>query len=448
MRIGGQRQQSHTSTWKNTTIVSLGILLLLLTACGPAVATGSQKGGKGSTTIKVATDFPVSGQDTPNGKPAQDGAEMAVQEANAQHLIPGYNIVFVPKDDVGAQGTFDPDMGKNNVTALINDALVAGIVGPFNSSVAQAEMPIANQAPITLISPSNTNTCLTQRGPSVNCTGAQDKVPILRPTGKVTYFRIATTDDHQGSVLADYLYQKRNYRKVYVIDDTTVYGVGLANIFSNEWQKLGGQLVGNRESKQKSNDYGGTIANIKSAKPDLVFYGGTDSQGGTQLRQQLLNDSGTASLAFGGGDGIENPVFAQVVGSTGGPTFATIAKVNETVLPSAKDFITRYNRIYGENDYGAYSAAGYDCMNILLQAIKRALADGAQTPKDSNDAAGSKSFREAVIAAMQKTDYNGVTGHHNFTENGDTTNKVISVWQVANVNGKDTWKFVDQVAAK
>ncbi|GHO46135.1 branched-chain amino acid ABC transporter substrate-binding protein [Ktedonospora formicarum] len=429
-------------------MLSLGMILFLLTSCGPTTGTGSQNGGKGSTTIKVASDLPVSGQDTANGKPAQDGAELAVKEANEKHLIPGYQLEFVPKDDVGAQGVYDPDTGKKNVTELIGDALVTGVVGPFNSSVAQAEMPVANQAPIALISPSNTNTCLTQRGAKVNCTGAQDKVPTLRPTGNVTYFRIATTDDHQGTVLADYLYQKAGYKKVYVIDDTTVYGVGLANIFSDEWKKLGGTIVGSRESKQRSNDYGGTIANVKNTKPDLVFFGGTDSQGGTQLRQQLLNDSGTAELAFAGGDGIQNPSFAQVIGAKAGPTYATIAKVNETVLPSAKSFIERYNKTYGESDYGSYSAAAYDCMNILIQAIKRALDGGAQTAKDSNDAEGGKTFREAVIEAMKKTDYNGVTGHHTFSADGDTSNKVISVWQIANVNGKDTWKFVDQVAAQ
>jgi branched-chain amino acid transport system substrate-binding protein len=309
-------------------------------------------------------------------------------------------------------------------------------------------MPVANQAPIVLISPSNTNQCLTQEGADIGCSGAQDKVPTLRPTGKTTYFRIATTDDHQGAVLADFLYQKKGYKTAYVVDDTTVYGVGLADIFVKEWKKLGGTIVGNRESKQKSNDYGGTIANIKSAHPDVVFFGGTDSQGGTQLRQQLQNDSGTANLPFAGGDGIQNTAFAQTVGTKGGPTFASVAKVNETVLPSAKAFMESYNKTYGADQYGAYSAGGYDCMKIVLAAIKRAIDSGAKTPKDSNDAAGAKTFRQAVIDAMMKTDYDGVTGHHTFDKNGDTSNKVISIYQIADVNGKSDYQFVDQIAAK
>lgn len=114
----------------------------------------------GSTIIKIATDMPVSGYDQ-YGKGIENGAHLAVDQANAHHTIPGYTLVFDPKDDVGPSGTHDPAVGAANVTEFISDALVAGILGPVNSNVAFTEMPITNQAPIALISPSNTNPCLT-----------------------------------------------------------------------------------------------------------------------------------------------------------------------------------------------------------------------------------------------------------------------------------------------
>src|SRR6202165_1877975 len=110
----------------------------------------------GSTVIKIGSDFPVSGADQSAGQPVQNAIHLAIDEANNNHTIPGYTLVYVPKDDVGPRGTHDPTVGAQNVTALIGDALVAGIAGPFNSVVARAEMPITNQAPIALISPSNT----------------------------------------------------------------------------------------------------------------------------------------------------------------------------------------------------------------------------------------------------------------------------------------------------
>src|SRR2546425_212022 len=212
-------------------VMGLSLLLAILAACGAGTTTGTTP-AKGSTTIEVATDLPVSGKDESGGKPTENGAHLAVDQANANKTIPGYTLVFVPKDDVGPSGAHDPAVGAQNVTALAGDALVAGIVGPFNSNVAKAEMPITNQAPIAQISPANTNQCLTKNTPESGCTGSSNLIPTLRPTGKVNYFRIATTDDHQGPGGADYLYKTSGYKKAYVIDDAEVYGIGIANTFS------------------------------------------------------------------------------------------------------------------------------------------------------------------------------------------------------------------------
>src|SRR5947208_7693503 len=174
-------------SWSRIFALTMGIplLLALLAACGSGTtgSSSSSTPAAGSTINKVATDLPVSGKDESGGKPAENGAHLAVDQANANKTIPGYTLQFVPKDDVGPSGAHDAAVGKSNVTALISDALVAGIVGPFNSGVAEAEMPIANQAPIALISPSNTNPCLTKTGDAVGCRGSNNKIAILRPTG-------------------------------------------------------------------------------------------------------------------------------------------------------------------------------------------------------------------------------------------------------------------------
>jgi branched-chain amino acid transport system substrate-binding protein len=424
--------------------LALGIplLLALLAACGSgttSTTTGSSTPA-GSTTIKIATDLPVSGKDTSSGKPAEDGAHMAIDEANTANTIPGIKLVFVPKDDVGPSGAHDPAVGAQNVTSLIGDALVAGIVGPFNSSVAQSEMPIANQAPIALISPSNTNQCLTQTGADIGCTGANNLVPTLRPTGKVTYFRIATTDNHQGPANADYLYKTQHYKTAYAIDDAETYGIGIANTFSGEWTKLGGTVLGRSSEPGTTTSFVSLLTQIASKKPDVIYFGGTDATGGTLIRQQMQQVPALKNTPFAGGDGIVTANFASTIGLTGGPVFGTVASSDVTKNPAAATFVKNYTATYGP--LGAYSAAGYDCAKILVQAIKTAIAGGAKVPKDSSDAAGAKTFRQAVIDAMQKTDYTGLTGHHTFDSNGDTTNKVITLQQLATVDGKPGWKVL------
>lgn len=431
-------------------------LLVALAACGAGTTTTGTSGGsgsapKGSTTIKIATDFPTSGKDESSGKPAENGAHLAVDDANKNHTIPGYTLVFVPKDDVGPSGIHDPAVGAQNVRALIGDALVAGIVGPFNSNVARAEMPITNQAPIAQISPANTNPCLTKEGADVGCSGPNDLVPTLRPTGKVNYFRIATTDDHQGPANADYLYKTLGLKKVYVIDDAETYGIGIADAFQKEWQNLGGTVLGRSSEPGTTTSYVSLLTAIAAKHPDVIYFGGLDSTGGILIRQQMEQVPALKNLPFAGGDGLVTSTFSKTIGlNTGGPIYATVATIDEAQVATAQDFINEYNSVYGAANLGAYSAAAYDCTNILIQAIKTALAKGATTPKDSSDAAGAKAFRTAVIAAIQGIDFNGVLGHQSFDQNGDTTNRIITIYKVgANPPGKPVgtpgWNPVAQV---
>jgi branched-chain amino acid transport system substrate-binding protein len=432
-----------TKYLSRTFALTLGFALLMgmLAACGSGTNANSTGGGGGSQTItiKIATDLPVSGADESSGKPAENGAHLAVDEANTSNFLPGYKFVFDPQDDVGASGVHDPSVGAKNITSLIGDAEVAGVVGPFNSNVAEAEMPLSNQAPLAQISPANTNTCLTQTGDDTGCTGANDLVPTLRPTGKVTYFRVATTDTHQGSVGADYAYKTLGYKKVYVIDDTEVYGVGLAANFIKQFQANGGTILGH-DSLKSTEDYSQELTKIAATHPDAIYFAGLDSTGGDAIRKQMETTPGLQNTPFEGGDGVQTSGFASAIGTGhGGPVYSTVAAVDVTKIPSAAAFIKDYTSKYGA--LGAYSASGYDCAEIILQAVKAAIKAGAKAPTNSADTDTAKTFRQAVIDQIAKTNYNGVTGHTTFDSNGDTTNKVITIYKLADVSGKPGWTY-------
>jgi len=324
---------------------------------------------------------------------------------------------------------------------------VAGIVGPFNSNVAKAEMPITNQAPIALISPSNTTTCLTQEAADVGCSGANDLVPTLRPTGKVTYFRTASTDNLQGLVSANYLYNTLLYRNAYVIDDASTYGVAMADAFSKQWIFLGAMLLGHSSEPATTTSYVSLLTQIASKHPDVIYFGGLDSTGGIGIRQQMQEVPGLQNTLLAGADGIVTPNFAATIGTSGGPVFGTIAVADTTANPSASSFRAKFMAAYGDT-LNVYSASAYDCATILIQAIKTALARGAHAPRDSSDATGARAFRQAVITAVQGISYDGVTGHQSFDQNGDTTNKILTIYQLANLNGKPGWKFITIVLVK
>lgn len=429
--------------------MALPLLLALLAACGAGTGGGNTGGGNtnGPITIKIGSDFPVSGADESAGKPAENGAHLAVDEANAAHVIPNVNFVFDPKDDVGPSGTHDGATGQKNITDLIGDAEVAGVVGPLNSSVAISELPVANTAPLAIISPANTNDCLTQTTPEDQCGGANNKIPTYRPTGKVTYFRIATRDFYQGGALADFGFKTKGYKKVYVIDDTETYGVGIATAFVNEWKKLGGTVIDRKSIPHTTASYVNLLTQAASTNPDVIFFGGNDSTGGTDIRQQMMQVAGLKNTPFIAGDGTQTSAFAkQIKPIGGGPVYTSVAAVDITKLGgTAQDFIARYSAKYGANNISSYSAGSYDCAKIIIQAIQTAMKNGAVPPKNSGDAATAKTFRQAVINAIQGIDYTGVTGHHTFDQNGDTTNRVISIKTIGDITKGDGWESVTQV---
>ena len=402
-----------------------------LAGCG----TGSTSSGVvGNSTIKICTELPVSGADTSAGKPAENGATLAIKQANDKKTIPGYTLVAVHYDDVGPSGTHDGPTGANNIRQAIGDALIAACVGPFNSAVAQAEMPLANFAPLGLISPSNTNPSLTK--PSYGALGT------LRPTNKVTYFRVSTTDDKQGPANADYLFKTLKLTKVYIIDDTEVYGKGIADAFQAEWTSLGGTVLGHVGLDKTHTDFKPELTAAAAKGPDVIYYGGTDSDGGTLVRQQMGSVPGLEKTVYAGGDGLQTDSFKTTTGAAGVGTIVTVASVNPDVLPTAAAFKSDFTKMFpNAADYGAYSANAYDAANIEIQAIKAAIAGGARNPKDSSDSTGAKAFRQAVIDQIAKTSYDGVTGHTTFDINGDTTNRVISIYKL----GSDGWDFVTQL---
>lgn len=442
--------------WSRIFALSLGVSLVvaMLAACGAGVTSSTTStGSTGSTTIKIATELPVSGKDASNGKPTENGAHLAVDQANQQHLVPGYTFVFVPRDDVGPNGTHDPAVGEQNVSGLIGDALVAGIVGPFNSSVAQGEMPEANQAPIALVSASVTNDCLTQTEPAAVCSGANNKIGTYRPTGKVTFFRIATRDQFPGVAIADYAYKTKGYRSAYFIDDAETYGIGIVDSISSEWQKLGATLLGRSSEPATTTTYVSLLTQIAAKKPDVIFFGGEDSTGGILIRQQMVQVRGLKETPFYSSEGILTSTFAKAIGpyksngSNGAPVYSASSTVNINALPSAQQFVAAYDKAYGAQNLGAYSGGGYDCAMILIQAIKAALATGVKTPANSGDAAQAKVFRQAVINAIQQINYNGVTGHYTFDQNGDITNRILYIYTIADdPNQGNGWKFVSQMS--
>ncbi|MFI2186540.1 branched-chain amino acid ABC transporter substrate-binding protein [Streptomyces sioyaensis] len=383
-----------------TTAVTAGALTL--SACG---SRGDNKSGDGSkTTVVIGLDAPTTGELSALGLGIRNSAQLAIDNANKAGEVKGVTFKLEALDDKAL-----PNVGQQNTTKLAGDKDVLGIVGPLNSGVAQSMQQVSKQNNLTLISPANTTPDLTQ-GPDWRKNKRVRQFP--------TYFRTATTDEVQGAFDGQYASEKMKAKKVYIIDDQKTYGVGLASSFKDQFTKLGGKVAGTEHVSPDDRDFKAVVSKVKSAKPDLVFYGGEYPASGP-LSQQLKDGGVTVPLM--GGDGMYSGDYIKLNKKAQGDYASSVGKPVEE-LPSAKKFIADYKAAGFKEAYEAYGGSTYDSTWAIIQAVKSVVADnGGKLPDDA---------RKKVVDAMNKVTFDGVTGRVAFDKYGDTTNTMITAYQV------------------
>ncbi len=396
---------------------------ILAFACGGGGGGSSTSSGGSKGTIKIGVEMPLSGTEGSQGQPILKGVRFAATQAGAS--IKGYTIQVVDYDDA-VNGTHDPQKGASNVNSMVGDPAVLGFVGPLNSSVAKNEIPIAADAHLAMISPANTGVCLTKDAPDSRfpydaaCGGLAAQ---LRKGNPNNYFRVVTTDDYQGPAMADYFLQTLKLTKVAVGSDNQTYGKGIADSFTAEFKAKGGQVVGQRfdYDQQNTQDFKPWLTASKAAGATGIYVGGVTSTGVCKVRAQMQGIY-DASTPFGGGDGIvQDSECVKAAGAQSTNVYASIAAVDPVHVPSAKATIDAYKKAYpAAADYTSYSIVAADAAGIMIQAIGKAI-----------DAAGGKMpTREQVRAAVAKTSgYQGALGSTSFDSNGDTNQKLISIYE-------------------
>ncbi len=345
-------------------------------------------GEKTSSVIKIGCAAPLAGDQAQLGIDTCRGVGLAVEQANAKGIgVTGYKLKLLALDD-----QHNPAQAVNVAKKFVADPNVLAVVGHFNSSCTKPASAIYHEAGIVQITAASTN-------------------PELSRQGFETFFRVAATDDVQGPKGADFAARQLNAKKIFVIDDKTTYGKGLADEFEKEARKLDLVVLGHEGITQGDKDFTPLLTKIKPMTPDLIYFGGIYPEGALLLRQaRALGVTAT----FMGGDGLATPILIQLATpEVADGTYMTMVGGDMKKIPSAAQFVKDYEAQYGE--MGQWSAYGYDAANILIQAIQQA----------------GKKDRRAVLEAMRDMGpFSGVTGEVVFDEKGDNQNQFIGVFKI------------------
>jgi branched-chain amino acid transport system substrate-binding protein len=368
-------------------------------------------------TLSIAINLPLTGADAHDAELIKDGALLALDDANAQGGVAGYKINVIVLDDGTANaGQYDPAQAATNARKMVSDMSVVAAIGPQMSGSGKAMSPILSQGNLAIITPASTNPDITD----------PKFAGQYRPAGKAIYFRTVTTDAFQGPNMANYFADTLKVKSLYVLDDSGAYGVGIADAFQRQAEKRGIKVMGRDQLNPKEADYTTVLTKVKALNPDALYYGGV-AQAGVKVVKQSYDI--VPKLVKSGGDGV---LGAEILKGAGFPAaegwYATNAAPNVLENPDAKPFVEAFAKKYKQQPEN-YSITAYDAALVILDSIKRVAASG----KEVNRA----NVRDAIQASHVKT----LQGEVSFDENGDITNRVVSVFQIK----KDTKYPLDDV---
>ncbi|MBD5802944.1 Leucine-, isoleucine-, valine-, threonine-, and alanine-binding protein precursor [Azoarcus sp. Aa7] len=337
--------------------------------------------------VRIGHAGPLTGPAAAFGKDGENGARLAIEDANAKGIkIGGDTVKFelVSEDDQADPRT------ATTVAQRLTDSGVKGVVGHVTSGASIPASRIYEQAGIPVITPSSTSPKLTQQG------------------YKMT-FRVIANDLQQGNALGKYAVDQLKAKKIAVIDDRTAYGQGLADAFANSVKTSGGQIAGREFTNDKATDFMAILTKIKAMNPDAVFYGGMDAQA-APLARQMKQLGMTAKLLTGDG-GCTGEMIKMAGDALSATTFCTQAGIPLDKMPGGAAFRTQFKQRYG-NDIHVYAPYAYDAMMSVIEAMK--VANSVEPAK--------------YQPALRSLAYQGVTGPVAFDDKGDIKGGSITVY--------------------
>lgn len=381
--------------------------LALIVICGLAAAVDSRPVGGNPKVIRIISSLPRTGSAKAQTSTIVNGIILALEEVD--YKVGEWQLEYLDLDDATASaGAWTPQAETANANRAAADPDCMVYIGPFNSGAAKVSMPILNVAGLLMISPSNSATGLTKAGQ-----GEPGEPEIYSPTGRRTYTRVVPADDLQGPVSAEWA-QDMGVKKVFIIDDTEVYGKGLADEFQDRSSEIGIEVLGRESIDAKSQEFKTLMTKIKSLGPDLIYFGGTTQSKGGQLAKDMVGVGLDAK--FMGPDGCYEKVFITSAGESNveGRAFITFGGFSPEYLEEqggrGAEFVKKYKERFN-SEPEAYATYGYECARVALAAIRKA----------------NKKDRAAIVDAIfAMRDFEGVLGKWNFDRNGDTTMQVMS----------------------
>ncbi|HEU0148400.1 MAG TPA: ABC transporter substrate-binding protein [Bradyrhizobium sp.] len=358
--------------------LALGLLSLLL-ASASAYA---------EDTVKIGVIQPLTGSVAYNGTTDVNGIKLALGEINAKGGVLGKKVELVIED-----GQCKPANSVNAGEKLTQRDKVVALIGAFCSSATAAIMPVAQSSKVPLVTGVSSAANLTEKG-------------------NAWFFRATETDALLAKSFAKILVNQLKLKKVAYIGVNDDFGRGGVEEFEKQMSALGATTVMKEYFEHGTSDFYTLLTKLKASGADGAFVAAETQDGSTFVKQKA--ELGLPTKVFGVGSWATAD-FMQLAGPASNGIYAAVPYASTMKTPKNEAFVKAYQDQYKVAP-GKYSAAGYNTLNIVVDAIAR-----AQTTDPDK-------LREALL----KTDYEGPNGHFRFDEKGQATGFTVVLVQLEN----------------
>jgi len=349
-----------------------------------------------SDTLKIGFLGALTGDVAMFGKPTLEGMKMAAEELNAAGGVLGKKIEIVEADDRG-----DKQEGASVTQKLISRDNVIAIVGDPTTGITKVAAPIAQKAQVVLLSAGATGPGVVENGDFI--------------------FRDTLLDSVAIPACIDFFANELKYKKVAVItSDNNDYSVGLSQTFRDAAKTKGITIVADEKVKDGDKDFSAQITNIKSKKPDVIFFSGYYTEGALIMKE--ARKQGLKANMFGG-DGLFSPKLVELGGAAVEGTMSALGFSPEQATPVTAKFVDAFKKKFNGAEPGLFDAQGYDAIMLLADAMKRA---------NSTDP---KVFKTALA---QTKKFEGVSGTISMQANREPIKSPLALLEVK--GGKFTLK--------
>ncbi|MFA5023182.1 MAG: ABC transporter substrate-binding protein [Candidatus Paceibacterota bacterium] len=297
--------------------------------------------------------------------------ELGAEEINGAGGINGRKVEIISED-----GKCDPAVAVTAAQKLIDIDKVQAIITGACSSETLAIAPIAEKNKIVVVAPGSSAPALTIAGDYI--------------------FRDYPSDNYQGNLAADYVYNNLKVKKVALLSCQNDYCAGIKKVFGDKLASLGGKIVADEEFPMGSADLKTQLTKIKGTNPDLVYFIAYPTESIVGLKQiKQLN----IKAKIMGADGWVDDKIYKGAGSAAENILFTVP-----VSPTNKKLEVAMAGKTGKT--GAVTIGvpqSYDAISILIKVIKDVGYDGT-------------SIKNALYTIK---DYPGTSGSISFDSNGD-----------------------------